>query len=378
MKVHRTILSKDGSSFRDMFTLPQTHTTHSLPSDGTSDAHPLVLTGDTPAQFRNFLWALYALPHELMVVHTPRADLGQLIDIAEISLKYAFKNLETWSLDAIQEYINRKPSPLLTVIPAASYTFSSFSSSSLGSLSISDSTAPAVKPHSKEAQECTARLTQLIRLSQLCGHERLLATMISTLRQLMSLNIHYAYLAMTLADDLDLRTLRGPAYLEVMSKTTVVPGYMELAEIGVGKKKDIVGAEAADPAVDKEDEEDDCPMLTPSQRLRLLSGYYRLTHTWDHLRTHPPSFEHAPSCGATWHQPGCTQSWVEFWKEKTRGEGVVGLGLADVLGRLRGVQKEFDRWGSATYMHHDCRMSARRGLAECVRRIEESLPSYFE
>ena len=29
-------------------------------------------------------------------------------------------------------------------------------------------------------------------------------------------------------------------------------------------------------------------------------------------------------------------------------------------------------------MHHDCRMAARRGLGGCVRRVEKSLPDYFE
>jgi hypothetical protein len=69
---------------------------------------------------------------------------------------------------------------------------------------------------------------------------------------------------------------------------------------------------------------------------------------------------------------------VEFWKEKTKGDAVVGLGMADVVGRLRAVQKEFDRWGSAGVMPPDCRLSARRGLAECVRRLEDGLPGYFE
>lgn len=362
-----------------MFALPQTHTSSSLPSDGTSDANPIVLSGDTPSQFRNFLWALYAMPHELMIVHTPRADLVQLMDIAEISNKYSYKNLETWSLDALQEYINRKPSPLLTMAPANAYTFFPFTSGSLGGALCPNITTV---PNSQEAQDGAMRMTKLVRLAQLCGHERLLVSMINVLRQLMLLNLHYAYLAMTLADELDLKTLRGSAYLEVLSKTTVVARCLELSEVAVGGKKN--PAPAADPANppadqdEEEEEEEDMPVLTPSQRLRLLSGYYRLTHIWDHLRIHPPRFEHAPSCGATWHQPGCTQSWVDFWKEKTRGEGVVALGLADVLGRLRAVQKEFDRWGSATYMHHDCRMSARRGLVECIRRIEDSLPSYFE
>ena len=312
-----------------------------------------------------------------MAVHTPRADLNQLIDIARISNKYSFKSLETWSLDAIQEYVNRKPSPLITSIPTSSYIFSPSSSSSTTS---TGSTSSMIKPISKiqEAHDNTARLTQLIRLAQLCSHDRLLTTLVTLLRQLMSLNIQYAYLAMTLADELELRTLRGVAYLEVMSKSTIVPKVRNLSEADIGSKEKNILVMADTVIPDETEEGEDTPVLTSSQRLRLLSGYYRLTHTWDHLRTHPPPFDHAPTCGATWHQHGCTQSWVEFWKEKTKGDGVVGLGMADVLGRLRAVQKEFDRWGSATYMHHDCRMSARRGLAECVRKLEDSLPDYFE
>jgi hypothetical protein len=56
-QVHRTILSKDSAFFSTMFTLPQ----NTIMEEGSSDANPIVLTGDTAAEFRNFLWALYAL-----------------------------------------------------------------------------------------------------------------------------------------------------------------------------------------------------------------------------------------------------------------------------------------------------------------------------
>jgi hypothetical protein len=35
-----------------------------------------------------------------------------------VANKYSFKSLETWALDAIQEYVNRKPSPILSAIPS--------------------------------------------------------------------------------------------------------------------------------------------------------------------------------------------------------------------------------------------------------------------
>ena len=55
----------------------------------------------------------------------------------------------------------------------------------------------------------------------------------------------------------------------------------------------------------------------------------------------------------------------------------MNLGLADVLGRLRLVQKDLDRWGSATYMHHDCRINAKKAIGDMIKRVEESLPDYF-
>ncbi|KAF9262870.1 hypothetical protein L218DRAFT_944854 [Marasmius fiardii PR-910] len=351
-QVHRTILSKDNSSFSTMFMLPQ----GSAEAEGRSDDNPIVLTGDQPSEFRNFLWALYSLPPDLRTVYGSSADLTLLIDIARISNKYSFKSLETWSLDAVQEYVNRKPSPLLTGLSSPN------PGSNLPALPFSGTETSLVSdPPHVPGIESTTQLTNLIKLAQLCGHERLLGTMISLLRQLMGKSLQYAYLAMTLADDLDLRALRGAAYLEVMQKSTVVRrGGSTLAVSNEGEL-----------------DEDGRLIINPSQQLRLLTGYWHLTRTWERLRIQPPTFVHAPSCGATWHQHGCTQSWVEFWKDKTKHDAVLSLGLADVMGRLKQVQKDYDRWGSATYMHHDCRMAARRSIADLIRRVEERLPDYF-
>jgi hypothetical protein len=233
-------------------------------------------------------------PHEVMAVHTDQwSDIAHLIDIAKVSNKYSFKSLETWALDAIQAYLNRKPCPLLGSIPLSTVT--------LGA----------------SGQE----LTGLVRLAQLCCHEQLLNTVVGLLRQLMTVSPKYAYLAMALADELDLRPLRGLAYLEVMHKVPFVA-----RRPGSGLSEGDL-------------DEDGKLVVSPAQQLRLLHGYYCLTSQWEKLRVRPPSFDHAKSCGATWHQHGCTQSWVEFWKEKTKGDGVLSLGLADVLGRLRTIAK---------------------------------------
>jgi hypothetical protein len=220
----------------------------------------------------------------------------------------------------------------------------------------------------------TVQLIRLFRLAQLCTHNRLLDTMISLLRQLMADSVQYAYLAMTLADELDIRQLRGAAYFEVMRKGRIVRGGWRIDGTGVrmgGATAAItavatgtgVGAGAGAAAIlppagvlrpppvrplhplpgrplgpppiigawnattnagpssfigpsstsststaaaatavvrDAEEEENSKLVITPSQQLRLLLGYYRLTHLWDKIRTQPPNFVHQPSCWAGW------------------------------------------------------------------------------
>ncbi|KAF5382445.1 hypothetical protein D9615_002716 [Tricholomella constricta] len=360
--VHRSRLDNDSSSFGTMFTLPQ----GGLDTEGRSDENPIVLSGDTASEFRNFLWTFYALPPE---ISKASENLAKLIDIARVSNKYAFKELETWALNTIHEYVNRKPSPILAAVPAPqSYTFSSLD------------TVPQTETGATSTIQSTEQLTKLIRLAQMCNHEPLLETMINHLKQLMSSSVQYAYLAMTLADELDIRTLRGVAYLEVMQKAVVVKRTKADAALKSMTQAGGENGNTADSvAGDKEGDVDDEGRLVinRAQQLRLLSGYYRLTGTWERLRITPPSFDHASSCGATWHQHGCTQSWVEFWKEKTKTDAVLALGLADAVGRLKQVHKEYERWGSAPYMHHDCRNAARKAIQEVIKKIEGGLPDFF-
>ncbi|KAF8466531.1 hypothetical protein DFH94DRAFT_780310 [Russula ochroleuca] len=338
--VHRTMLSKDSSSFGTMFSLPQGDKL----AEGQSDDNPVILAGDTVSEFRNFLWALYALPHELLQVHSNLANLTRLIDIASISNKYSFKSLETWSLDVIVDTVTRRGSsspqfPLAGLCQAPTSPTQTY-------------TLPAQLTNNEQ-------IVALVRLAQMCQHERLLNTMVESLRRHMVASPQNAYMAMTLADELDLRVLRGAAYLEVMQKAVAI-----VRQPGSGH-------------VEGEVDADGRLVVSATQQMRLLSGYYRLTMAWEQLRTVPPNFDHAPSCGVNWHQSGCMQSWQEFWREKSKSETVLALGLADVLGRLRAVLKEFDKWGSATYMHHDCRMLARRAINEKLKAAQDALPDLF-
>lgn len=273
-------------------------------------------------------------PPELCRVTKLGADLIPLMDIARVSNKYSFKTLELWALDTLESHVNRKPPAIAVAFP------------------------PPVPPHIYAHNTTPLEITKLVRLAQLCGHDSLLNTMISLLRARMVGSLQYAHLAMSLADELDLRPLRGAAYLEVMQKANVL--------------------QPAPPGSSGGEIDDDGKLLVnQNQRLRLLQGYFHLTRVWERLRTNPPKFDHSSSCGATWHQHGCTQSWLEFWKEKVKSDECLSLGPADVLGRLKQVQKDFDRWGSATYMHHDCKVAAKRAMHATVKNVEGSLSDYF-
>jgi len=323
-----------------MFSLPR----GDKPAEGQSDDNPVVLVGDTVSQFRNFLWAMYALPHELLQVHSSLSNLTRLIDIASISNKYSFRSLETWALDVIVDTVTRKGSP----------------SSPFPLVGLGSTPGPPTQTYTLQSQVTNnEQIVALVRLAQMCQHERLLNTMVESLRKLMSSSPQSAYMAMTLADELDLRVLRGAAYLEVMQRAVVV-----VRRPGSGPSEGEIDSDGR-------------LVVSVPQKMRLLSGYYRLTMAWEELRKVPPNFDHAQSCGMNWHQSGCVQSWQEFWREKAKSETVLALGLADVLGRLRAVLKEFDKWGSATYMHHDCRMLARRAINEKLKEAQDALPDLF-
>lgn len=56
--MHKYLLGRDSSAFRDMFSFPGGQT---IQSEGSTDEDPIVLYGDTPEQFTELCWVLYSL-----------------------------------------------------------------------------------------------------------------------------------------------------------------------------------------------------------------------------------------------------------------------------------------------------------------------------
>jgi hypothetical protein len=108
----------------------------------------------------------------------------------EFPNKYSFKSLETWA---------RMPSRTRSIV--------NFTNPELYAvLHIQSPESPHECRDSRSTDTADSPRPALL--------TRLLATMIALLRLLMNSSVQYVYLAMKLADELDLRALRGGAYLQ--------------------------------------------------------------------------------------------------------------------------------------------------------------------
>ncbi|KAF9013174.1 hypothetical protein BDQ17DRAFT_1342923, partial [Cyathus striatus] len=91
-KVHKSILSKDSTFFKDLFSVPQPETS----DEGSTDDNPIPLSGDTAKEFHALLWSLYALPAEIFnESNQPNAE--RFGDIACMAHKYQFSSTEEWA-----------------------------------------------------------------------------------------------------------------------------------------------------------------------------------------------------------------------------------------------------------------------------------------
>ncbi|KAJ3730583.1 hypothetical protein C8R42DRAFT_558506, partial [Lentinula raphanica] len=287
-KVHRYILSRDGSAFEGMFSLdnipnsdsaetlimphsesiqtyPHSHLHHRHSSpEGASDKSPILLTGDTAADFRSLLWALYALPADVFAMPSTQPQLNRLIGIARIAHKYAFRTTESWALSVLTMCVCQAPDT-----PSAGRSIVS----------------------------STELLIQLTEVAVLCAHDELHEAVEPIWADLLFAGqTHDIVSAIGLADryTAQLRPLLGLAYYLMMLK---------------GKEewlKSASGDDEGDPEKMKK------PRLTRDQRIRLLSGYYNLSRACESLPSNPPKLTHHPSSAAHAHAR-CGESWDTLW-----------------------------------------------------------------
>ncbi|KAK7052497.1 BTB domain-containing protein [Favolaschia claudopus] len=102
-KIHRYHLLEDSESsvFQSMFSLP----TGSEPSQGQSVEDPIVLSGDTAAQFRAYLSFVYSLPIQTQINRASMDDLPRLTDIIPFAHKYLLQNCLVWALESMKHVL---------------------------------------------------------------------------------------------------------------------------------------------------------------------------------------------------------------------------------------------------------------------------------
>ncbi|KAJ7348069.1 hypothetical protein DFH08DRAFT_156949 [Mycena albidolilacea] len=114
-KIHRYHLSEDSDSsvFRNLFSLP----TGAAPSEGQQDCNPIVLSGDTPAQFRAFLSFSYSTPRQLQINRMSADDLERLTNIIQFAHKYLLQNCLRWALESVEHVLEHS----VATIPEGQY-----------------------------------------------------------------------------------------------------------------------------------------------------------------------------------------------------------------------------------------------------------------
>lgn len=199
-----------------------------------------------------------------------------------------------------------------------------------------------------------ATLVQLTELAVLCDSSDLLDAAVAKWKRLVGEGKALST-TITIAERLNLRSILGLAYHALMLK---------------GR-----------------DEWDADPNLSRSQRIRLLSGYYTLSHMCAELPSTPPRLKHANSCR---HKSDCKSGWAELWKTiNTTKEGgissqIMKLQSADLLGRVMLAESIIKAFGEGIPtdgllddIHDKCFKGALKATQDKVKDTQDSLADWF-
>lgn len=194
-------------------------------------------------------------------------------------------------------------------------------------------------------------LAQITELAALCEQRELLEAAIAKWKRLLREGKDVA-LALNVSERLNLRGLMGLSYHSMLLKG-------------------------------KEHWESES-MLTRSQRVRLLSGYYSLGRLCDRLPSDPPPLTHSTRCTGG-HTVRCNQAWGALWKSVLEmGKQIVPLQYADVLGKMMLaesvmkalVEKEIPTQGMLDGMPW-CKENALAVTSGRVKEIQDGLADHF-
>ncbi|KAK7018193.1 BTB domain-containing protein [Favolaschia claudopus] len=271
-RIHRFMLSRDSSMFKDMFVVAGGSDAEAAP-DGLTDETALVVT-DSVEAFRALLWVLYALASDVSNYQSKvknMNDLDWLLLVAEITNKYQFTSLENWSLQTIK-----------AVVPKLKFT---------------EATCPL--------------LVRVMTLARRIADHELIGDVVDCMEELLKGGANPARLIVALEGE-------GHPRLSALAYYAQLQCSLPLG--GQGSENPAIFAA--------------CEELNTLHLTRLSFGHWSLHRTVWQLAQHPPLLPQEVSC-LTENHAKCKEQWLAMWKDAINSQEPVSyFHSIDLLGRL--------------------------------------------
>ncbi|KAJ7490598.1 hypothetical protein FB451DRAFT_1124201 [Mycena latifolia] len=317
-RVHKFLLSRDSSMFKDMFIFPASESSEpAKTTEGSTDATPLVLS-DTAVSFRALLWVLYALPPDLqayLAKDNANLDLKLLLSVAEITNKYHFTSLEAWSMGVVAMAL----------------------------------------PRLKFNEASSSLLARTMTLADRCNDSALSNAVLVAWERLLQNGVNPAHL-INVAEQGDnvLERFIGLTYYSQLSRMKLVRTGMPGSQV-----VSITG----------------CDGLSQTQISRLMIGRWSLANESNCLEKNPPSLPRGASCSVNQHRDVCTVEWRKVWVECVNAKTVLSVDSADILGRLAAVQ---ERFGNLRKLPTGCgKLNGKDALIALIAATKKNLGDHF-
>ncbi|KAF4590242.1 BTB domain-containing protein [Pleurotus pulmonarius] len=333
-RVHRFVLARDTSAFESMFKMPAPR-----PKFGDNKSIfdvPVALT-DTAEQFRDLLWALYALPNDLYPSEansdregaSSPLPMNRLLNIAEMAHKYGFVSFESWALTHIYRQCLEISGPL----------------------------------HTGSSSLCARILDTALRTGHRGLSELSMDVLAQRLLDFSPPGDFYLPPVLAIAEKHGLRRLRGMALYRHIIISERRRKSLSNPLLGLGPSK-------TPPHAYKCIED-----TLGLDRASYLSAYHSLVNVWEHVRSNAPPLENS---GCDNHGE-CLTCWQEAWIHAAQAAEAAQPGPADVLNRIQTMNKVLRRslW-THTSIPLTCALAALESCVNLRDGLIGNLPQLFD
>ncbi|KAK7002272.1 BTB domain-containing protein [Favolaschia claudopus] len=315
-RVHKFLLSRDSSMFKDMFLIPAGSESAASAADGSKDETPLAVS-DSAESFRALLWVLYALPPELQAYLSSdknAVDLDRLLLVAEITNKYHFTSIEDWSLQVIR-----------TVVPKLKFTLPT-----------------------------SILLVRALTLAERFSDSALIDTVLTAWESLV-------------------RTVSKPEELITIPNTHPwLTAFACYAQISAMKLKRY--------PLTRDLTLEGCDGLSSTHITKLLFGRWSLEAEVTRLASSPPILPRTGCAHPASHEDDCVAQWRKAWADAANSKAVAALESTDLLGRLKAVQTHLAALNTRKSSHNGpCyRTNREAAISTLIARKKRTLHEHFQ